>query len=252
MTFRFSTRFAFVFFLFVAAAEATYSQCVIDTNNFELIAPSSESLPCIERNVPYTATIQLFAIPSIGFSIDSFLITTFLDLPSGITYSLNPMPCKLYPYDHGCVYLSGTTTDTAGSYVIDYNGFVYLQQGTPSFDFLRANYPGSLPEYSLRVIEQGASCPNAATGVQTLNRNLETDFSVYPNPSQGVFEVSWKDNYTNSEINVFDQRGALVLRSEISNAANNTSIDLRNYPKGLYLVQLRTPQGFIAKNVSVE
>ena len=242
--------------LFVLAT--TYSSfgqvCVIDTNNFELISPASEYLPCIERGVPYSATIQIFAIPSIAFSVDSYLITTFLNLPSGITYSMNPMPCKLYPNNRGCVYLSGTTNDTAGFYIIDYNGFAYLQQGNPSFDYIRNLQPGALPEVSLKVIEQGTPCSNTPNGIKNVTANAETAFSVYPNPTSGVFELKINsDNYRHAEIKVTDATGRTVYSQQTDNSLSGTvRIDLTSFPKGLYLVQLRNAEGAVSKNISVE
>lgn len=248
-------RFIIAVLAFTMFSYSSFSQgCVIDTNNFELLSPASEYLPCIERNVPYEATIQIFAIPSVGFPVDSYLITTFLNLPSGITYSINPMPCKLYPADHACVYLSGTTTDSVGNYLVDYNGFIYLQQGTPSFDYVRSIQPGVLPEVSLKVIEQGASCPNTSTGIEDIASNKEIDFIVYPNPSSGIFNVKVSNGpYRNAEINVLDVTGRTVYSTTAGDVSGNRiSIDLNTYAKGLYTVRVRSSEGVASKNVVVE
>lgn len=229
------------------------AQCIIDTSNFELIYPPADKLPCIERNVPYEATIQLFAIPSLGVSIDSLLVTNFLDLPSGITYSFNPTPCKLYPYDHGCVHFTGTTTDTSGVYVLDYNGTVYLQQGNPTFDYLRANFPGSLPEYSVRVIEPGANCPHITTGLPEDKKSDALSFSVYPNPNTGYFELAWADNTFFQELNIFNATGATVHSQKIDGIVNSrTSVSLQQMPRGIYLVHLSGTSISASKTVSVE
>jgi hypothetical protein len=248
-----STRKIFIAFLFATISTALFGQgCAIDSNNFELISPVSENLPCIERNVPYSATIHLFALPTLaGYPIDSILITTFLDLPTGITYSLNPNPGKLYPYDHGCVHLSGTTSDTAGSYVVDYNGYLYLSQGSPSFDYLRSAFPGVLPEYSLKVIEPGASCPNTPSAINPLSRAAA--FSVYPNPSNGIFSVEVSAaSAKEGELSVSDVTGRIIYSQNIAADYTRGSINLSTYPKGLYQVQLKTTEGISAKNISIE
>lgn len=241
--------------LLVATSYVSFSQgCVIDTGIYELIYPPSEDLPCIVRNEPYSASIQFFAQPSLaGINIDSILITTFLNLPSGITYTLYPSPCKLYPYDRGCVHISGVTTDTAGSYLVDYNGSVYTAQGTATFDWLRQNFGGALPEYSLKVIEQGVQCPNTpVSGIKSID--ADAGFSVYPNPTSGVFELKINsDKYRNAEIKVTDATGRVVYSQQAANTFSGTlSIDLTAFPKGLYLVQLRNAEGAISKNISVE
>jgi hypothetical protein len=249
--FHISIRKIFVAILFIAASYSSYSQvCVIDTNNFELIYPPSEGLPCIERGVPYSATIQFFSLPSIGgFPVDSILITSFLNLPNGIHYSLRPMPCKLYPYDRGCVYFSGTTSDIAGSYLVDYNGFAYAQAGTVSFDWLKANFGGVLPEYSFKVIEPGANCPNTPSGINALDS--KTGFSVYPNPTNGVFDVKLNQSVA-GEMRISDATGKMIYAFPINNAFTETRIDLSAHPKGLYLVQFRTAEGVEEKKVTVE
>ncbi len=248
--------FAFCILFFVFSNQAFSQGCVIDTNIFELIYPPSDDLPCIVRNEPYSASIQFFSQPSLaGFTIDSILITTFLNLPAGITYTLTPSPCKLYPYDRGCVHISGTTTDSVGSYTVDYNGFVYLPQGTPSFDYLRANFGGALPEYSLKVIEQGEQCPNTPiSGIKNVNGNAGADFSVYPNPTNGVFELKINsDKYRNAEVKVSDATGRVIYSTNADNTlSGKTTIDLSAFPKGLYLVQLRNAEGAVSKNISVE
>lgn len=251
MFLRSTYKFVIAILVFTTVSYSSFSQgCVIDSNNFELLSPASEYLPCIERNVPYTATIQIFAVPSVGFPVDSYLVTTFLNLPSGITYSINPTPCKLYPSDHACVYLSGTTTDSAGSYIVDYNGFIYLPQGTPSFDYIRANFAGTLPEVSLKVIEHGANCPNTSTGIDDVASDKEIHFSVYPNPSNGVFDVKIS-NGSDAEVSVLDVTGRTVY-SITTGDISNISIDLKAYPKGLYMVRVRSSEGVVSKNIVVE
>lgn len=241
----------------LAVNHAAFTQgCVIDTTIFELIYPPSEDLPCIVRNEPYSASIQFFSQPALaGFTIDSILITNFLNLPAGITYTLYPSPCKLYPYDRGCVHLSGTSTDSVGAYVVDYNGFVYLTQGSPSFDYIRTIQPGALPEYSLKVIEQGAQCPNTpVSGIKNMNSSADMDFSVFPNPTSGVFELKINsDKYRYAEITVTDATGRVVYSQQADNTLSGTSsIDLSAFPKGLYTVQLRTAESNTAKSISVE
>ena len=243
------------FLLLFVAFELHYSNgqgCVIDTTNFELISPASQYLPCVERNQPYSATIQIFAIPSIGFSVDSFLITSFSGMPNGITYSFNPSPMKLYPYDHGCVLLSGETTDTVGIYDIEYDGYVYLQQGTPSFDYIRANFPGQLPEYSLRVIDSGAFCSNAQTGIKESNK-LD-DFTIYPNPTSGLVSIQPGSSINGSfAIRVVNLVGKVVYYSRYTPGTSMpAAIDLSSHPKGTYFIQLRDADKVYIYRIAVQ
>jgi hypothetical protein len=250
--FRTSTLRICIALLFSFVSATTFGQgCVIDTNNFEMIYPPSDDLPCVERNVPYSATIQFLSLPSIGgYTVDSLLVTTFLNLPTGITYTLNPSPLKLYPYDRGCVLISGITSDTVGNYLVDYNGFAYTQAGSPSFDWLRNNFGGVLPEYSLKVIEPGTNCRGSSTGINAVQQ--APGFSIYPNPSNGIFEVKISSLLKHDgELVISDATGRIVY-SQKTTPALGTTINLGSYPKGLYLVQLRSEEGITTKHLSVE
>jgi len=63
-----------------------------------------------------------------------------------------------------------------------------------------------------------------------MNTPLSYEFSVYPNPSSGIFELRTAEKI--SEIRVFDSFGKLMLKTE------ETGIDLSNYPSGIYIAEL--------------
>jgi hypothetical protein len=223
--------------------------CDIDTNNFEMITPISDSLPCIERGVPYQAVIHFFCAPQIaGIDIYKIVVTNFLNLPSGISYACTPDSCTIYPWQHACMLIYGTTTDTAGDYLIDYNGFAYTAQGTASFNYLQGL--GVLPEYYLKIIEPGNPCREAVnTGVGSVK--LQDNFSVYPNPTHGNITIDLGNAATPATVSLLDFTGRLIFEEKVSNKTKLT-VDLANESKGIYLVQVRTTTGKQAQKVSVE
>lgn len=247
-----------LFAFFVISAEAFSQACVIDTNNYQLLSPPSDQLPCIVRDSAYDLTLQLFCPPSLGgISIDSIKVSTFPGLPSGITKTSNPTNGIMHPLERMCIHLSGTTTDTVGYYEILYNGTAYTSAGNAPFSYLRTNFPGTLPDYGLNVINAGETCPNTpdtvSTGISKLN-TPRAAFSVYPNPSNGVFTFALNaEQKLNGEITVTDVTGKTVY-AQFTQAAPvyQTSIDLSRFAKGIYFVRYRTPLATKSKKIAVE
>lgn len=243
---------AVVFF----AANAFAQPCVIDTNNTDLLSPASEALPCVERNVPYNIVLQLFTPPSMGgVTVDSIQITSFNDLPTGITTACNPPNCTMVGFGRACITISGTTTDSAGPYLIDYDGTAFTDQGAAPFDYLRANVPGVIPEYTLFVTEAGAYCAN--TGANSINSNnqaLSAAFTISPNPNNGIFQFTLNNVAAmGGDITVVDATGRIVYsQKNTAGLFEQTTIDLGEFARGLYTVQYRTKEGVAAKKISVE
>lgn len=78
-------------------------------------------------------------------------------------------------------------------------------------------------------------------------RNLEA--LVFPNPSNGVFNLSLKGATDNGiEVRVVNMVGQTVHRMSAQNGVQ--SIDLSDFPKGLYLMELTGDQGRVIKRVS--
>lgn len=234
---------------FFNANHLSAQNCVVDTNNFEMITPVSDSLPCIERGVPYQAVIHFFCAPQIaGIDIYKIIVTNFTNLPSGLSYSCTPDSCTIYPWDHACMLIYGTTTDTVGEYLIDYNGFANTAQGNASFNYLQSL--GMLPEYYLKVIEPGDPCREQLnTGINTTASSL---FKVYPNPTSGNITIDLEETEFPATVSVTDFTGRLVYEENVTVNKSRLSINLSNESKGIYMVQLRTAAGTQAQKISIE
>lgn len=71
--------------------------------------------------------------------------------------------------------------------------------------------------------------------------NEEINFnniSIYPNPNNGTFNISFSSQIKNASIEVCNYLGALVYKQEIVNQEN--SIELSNQANGLYFVKVMT------------
>ena len=77
--------------------------------------------------------------------------------------------------------------------------------------------------------------------------NKEIDFSTYPNPSNGNFTITAK-NQPPFSVEIYSVFGEKVFAKENTNA----TIDVKNLPKGIYVVKILTEDSSILKKVVVE
>ena len=82
----------------------------------------------------------------------------------------------------------------------------------------------------------GTGCP-LGTGIA--NHEPEKTISIFPNPSAGKFQISGGGSYSLEVYNLF---GALIYTTSSSsrNMGGGASIDLSNYPHGVYALKIKT------------
>jgi hypothetical protein len=97
--------------------------------------------------------------------------------------------------------------------------------------------------FAIRVNLGDKTGPNT-TGI-TENINA---FSIYPNPTNGIVNISSNGNEL-SELTVKDITGKIVL---VKNFQSVISINLDNYGKGVYIVDVKNNLGFTSKKISVQ
>lgn len=87
--------------------------------------PAYNSLPCMVNNVPYMETIELEVPNRLGFSaaIEYIEIDRLLNLPCGITYSLDRANGYYEGGEVACITLMGTPNDVDGQYPLFIEGY---------------------------------------------------------------------------------------------------------------------------------
>ena len=120
---------------------------------------------------------------------------------------------------------------------------------------------GNLPLFvytNVQFAQQGSTTPlleqtNVISSIQPLqNVGVEnissTEFSVYPNPSEGI--INFKGSFdSNASAIIYDQSGRLV--STIETLVNGQSIDLSHLNKGMYLVSVNNNGVQTTKTISL-
>lgn len=69
---------------------------------------------------------------------------------------------------------------------------------------------------------------------------------IYPNPLQNIIEISIKTNNKLKILRIFDSLGKLIKQETISpsQGISNLQIDTRDFPRGIYLIQIRDDYEF--------
>jgi len=94
------------------------------------------------------------------------------------------------------------------------------------------------------------------------NSNI-TNLRIYPNPSNGVFYVSFNlqiQGYTQTvDINIINKYGEVFSTKELTveppsggvheNGAQNIQLNLENSPEGIYFVEIKTKDGVLRKEL---
>ncbi|QXP60776.1 T9SS type A sorting domain-containing protein [Olleya sp. HaHaR_3_96] len=103
------------------------------------------------------------------------------------------------------------------------------------------------------VSEEGVIVDNLviAGGVLSVDKFQEDAFVVYPNPSQGVFNIQTKANQS-LNISVYDIAGKLVFdKKAIKTSSDSYQLDLSEYAAGVYLLNLESKTSKMTKKLVV-
>ena len=80
-------------------------------------------------------------------------------------------------------------------------------------------------------------CTTEFVSTLAVNNFSENDFSVYPNPTKNILNISAKNNAnTFKNIVVYDVVGKAILTQKANTPS--TTIDLSNFAKGVYFVKV--------------
>jgi type 1 fimbria pilin len=77
--------------------------------------------------------------------------------------------------------------------------------------------------------------------------DLNNYFSVIPNPSNGMIQISG-NTIANSQVHVLDITGKLLLIKD-THAANSMQLDLSDLPNGVYFIRVESASGSSVQKV---
>jgi hypothetical protein len=82
----------------------------------------------------------------------------------------------------------------------------------------------------------------------SLEETQNNKFSIYPNPSNGEFNVAANSNEL-SDLTVKDITGKIVISKVFS---SNTIVNLNNYAKGVYVVEIKNKKGIFTQKIFLQ
>ncbi|MES2836019.1 MAG: choice-of-anchor tandem repeat GloVer-containing protein [Bacteroidota bacterium] len=101
----------------------------------------------------------------------------------------------------------------------------------------------------------GNGCSNKASVTITVDlctgithySNLNTEVSIYPNPSNGIFTIVSAEKIR--DVVIVNVLGETIYSSQIN--TSKTEIDLSNQPEGVYFINLKTENGNATKKIII-
>ena len=75
----------------------------------------------------------------------------------------------------------------------------------------------------------------------------EAKVKVYPNPTKNLVNIEAEDMVA---VSVYNTLGQCILQQRA--AGNQTAVDLRNAPEGIYLLRIKTENGIVSKRITIE
>jgi hypothetical protein len=136
---------------------------------------------------------------------------------------------------------SGTAVDiksgTNNNYI---TGDFFEQVSFSSTSLMSTSDPSIQSSYFIRfgdVFDPAQGAYYKADG-QATDEDL-AEISLYPNPSDGNYFLSWTRDCEILEIQIVDQRGSVVKTERLNGKSGNAHITLNNVSSGIYFMQLK-------------
>lgn len=167
-----------------------------------------------------------------------------------IAVTVNPAPAQPVVTVSGSTY---TATSSTGTYQWYVDGVAITNANSQTLDVSSILYFGRL--ITVIVTDPATGCVSEES-VEVVGLNdvtgLEANTSVYPNPSNGQFEVRFGDVSGKIEIEMTNSVGQVVFTSQVLNASNHVEyVDLSGISSGVYTMTLEGESGKTSRQVVI-
>jgi hypothetical protein len=89
--------------------------------------------------------------------------------------------------------------------------------------------------------------------ISGINNPILSSISIYPNPSIGLFTVEFKRvTENNSNISIVNSIGNVVFSEELKIGESLRKINLSDFSKGIYFIELQTELGVYKKKIILQ
>lgn len=179
----------------------------------------------------------VFSVPSCSSSATSNAASLTVNANPVVSVSAAPFT-SLYPGLQTTLTANVTPANANNTYQWFLNGSAIT--GANAATYL-ADIDG-LGTYTVEVVDPNA-CNTISANSVTLTDSLNTNLFIYPNPNTGVFQVRFYDKLNGVSnprgVVIYDSKGSRVFSKNFTVAGyGRMDIDLRNQPKGVYIIDV--------------
>ena len=179
----------------------------------------------------------VFSVPACSSSATSNAATLTVNANPEVTVTAAPFT-SLYPGLQTTLTANVSPANANNTYQWFLNGTAIT--GANAATYL-ADIDG-LGTYTVEVVDPNA-CNSISANSVTLTDSLNTNLFIYPNPNTGVFQVRFYDKLNGVSnprgVVIYDSKGSRVFSKNFTVAGyGKMDIDLRNQPKGIYVIDV--------------
>jgi hypothetical protein len=183
-------------------------------------------------SLPGTYDVTLIASNSNG--------SDTLTLPNYITINSNPSPPNIT--------VSNDTLCSSSAFTYQWYADSVLISGATN----QCYYPGQIGNYYVLITDPNgctATSNSVNTGIEELN--IGDELRIYPNPSNGVFNLVLKNNFIQEgELTITDITGRVIYKDAINeNRKSNFTIDLGKKTDAVYFLSLKSAKMVLNKKL---
>jgi hypothetical protein len=213
-------------------------------NSINLTLPASYtsgSITVVANNSCGASTIRSSTVRSIPATPGTIAgPASVCPLQNNLNYSVVPVSGVSYSWSlpgtgsilsgQGTASISGTWGTAAGSVMVS-----------------AVNACGNSPKRSKSV--SVTACRLGLDSEQDNEVPLTESISVYPNPGNGKFKLSFENITGGVSVQIYDMKGGLVFAKQVSDANLTEDINLENEANGVYLVKIQSDN--LSKNIKL-
>jgi hypothetical protein len=128
-------------------------------------------------------------------------------------------------------------------------GYAWNFSLTPIYEYVQPT--SDTPRIVNGQLDIGAHEYGTATGTYSPVDNKMAVY-VYPNPSNGMFNIQLPVTPAITTLELFNYTGQLVLQKEINAEINKTSLSVNGLPEGVYLLKIMSDDNFFTRLLDIQ
>ena len=93
---------------------------------------------------------------------------------------------------------------------------------------------------------------NSSYNLAQVQSSNDEFLTIFPNPGSGEFTLNYDiGKETSVSLEVFSVSGQLLMQDHISGLSNQKTLDLSQFPNGIYLLKIKTDTKVMTKKIVI-